>query len=473
MRILLVEDDLDYVKNIRYQLANKRSDIHYTFAKSLISAEIALRNDFYDLIILDLKIPTEDDLLDAEPEHGHLAFEYARTYAPGTPIFVLTGSSPEPFLDKLLGNITQVDIWGVGKLQNISFLQKHKFGSSFLKMVSPYIDGYSAIMDVELQGSLSEITEQDSRLIRIFSNSKNSVKCSVKMLSGGLSGVKVVRLSLTDANGAPLFEAVAKLGSETEVASESSRFDNHIMRLAGAATPRKLALVEYGAGDRFGVFYSLASGFETNAFDLAIADDDISELVISKIRDITQPWRDGVQETRKLVQEIRTHALEDQKFATLRGDVPFAWIEEFEQRRVQTKVGCCHGDLHGFNVLASHDGSPILIDYGDVGHASASWDAVTLELSLIFHKNGPLSKSTWPSLSQGRQWGNLDEYLIDCPIPKFVRACRVWANASSAGGREVAACAYAYLMRQLKYEDTDKEKALALIEGAKALFDKG
>jgi CheY-like chemotaxis protein len=473
MKILVVEDDAQYVRNIQFQLSSIRGDIRYTFARSLTSAETMLRNGFYDLIILDLKIPTSDELLDAEPEHGHLAFEHARHYAPGTPVVVLTGSSAEPFLDKLLENTNQVDLWGNGKLRNVYFLPKHKFGSSFAQAVSPYISGYSAIMDVELQGELEEIGEKDSRLIRIFCNGKKAVKCSMMMLSGGLSGAKVIRLSLTDASGAPLFEAVAKIGSKDDVSSESARFDNHIVRLNGAATPRKLALIEYGAGERFGVFYSLAAGHETNAFALALVDDDVSESVVFKIRDLTQPWREGVPESRKLVHEIRLHALSDEKLFQFRDKIPLPWIEEFEQRRVQIKVGCCHGDLHGFNVLATRDGSPILIDYGDVGHASASWDAVTLELSLIFHKDGPLHRSEWPSLTQARQWGNLDIYLVGCPVPKFIRACRFWAYDASAGGREVAACAYAYLMRQMKYEDTDNEKAFALMEGAKALFEMG
>jgi len=48
-----------------------------------------------------------------------------------------------------------------------------------------------------------------------------------------------------------------------------------------------------------------------------------------------------------------------------------------------------------------------------------------------------------------------------------VKACRAWAHEVAAGGREVLASAYAYLVRQLKYPDTDKLLAQRLLESVK------
>ena len=127
--------------------------------------------------------------------------------------------------------------------------------------------------------------------------------------------------------------------------------------------------------------------------------------------------------------------------------------------------------MHGENVLVSADGSAVFIDYGDVGEATASHDAITLELSLLFHPKGPLRGGAWPTHAQAGSWGDLDRYVEGCPAETFVRECRAWAGRAAAGNREVAVTAYAYLMRQLKYEDTDKVLALALLAGAKALFD--
>ncbi len=59
------------------------------------------------------------------------------------------------------------------------------------------------------------------------------------------------------------------------------------------------------------------------------------------------------------------------------------WADEFEDRNIQVRWCCAHGDLHGHNVLVATDGSACLIDYGDVMDAPASLDPVTLELSLF------------------------------------------------------------------------------------------
>jgi hypothetical protein len=67
--------------------------------------------------------------------------------------------------------------------------------------------------------------------------------------------------------------------------------------------------------------------------------------------------------------------------------------------------------------------------------------------------------------------GDLDPYLVGCPVEEFVRECRAWAARVGAGQREIAAAAYSYLVRQLKYRDTNKELALALLDGVKRYYD--
>ena len=65
----------------------------------------------------------------------------------------------------------------------------------------------------------------------------------------------------------------------------------------------------------------------------------------------------------------------------------------------------------------------------------------------------------------------MDAYVKDCPYAQFVNLCRGWALQAAAGNREVAASAYAYLVRQLKYGDTDKGRVLALLEGVLSFYD--
>ncbi len=123
-----------------------------------------------------------------------------------------------------------------------------------------------------------------------------------------------------------------------------------------------------------------------------------------------------------------------------------------------------HGDLHGENILVSPGGGVLVIDYGDVGFGSAPYDPMSLELSAVLQDN-PMLSSDWPTADACRRWHDLDAYLVGCPMPEFIRACRTWSEKLMVGRRELAACAYSYLLRQLKYSDTDKDRILALLEG--------
>jgi aminoglycoside phosphotransferase (APT) family kinase protein len=145
------------------------------------------------------------------------------------------------------------------------------------------------------------------------------------------------------------------------------------------------------------------------------------------------------------------------------------WVPAFEAHDIQTRWSRVHGDLHGGNVLLSEDRAAVLIDYGDVEDGPASLDPVTLELSLLFHKQGvPLAD--WPSADQARQWGDLNTYFVGCPAASFIRACRAWAGRAGAGQREEAAVAYSYLVRQPKYDDTNKELILSMLDGVKGHY---
>lgn len=57
-----------------------------------------------------------------------------------------------------------------------------------------------------------------------------------------------------------------------------------------------------------------------------------------------------------------------------------------------------------------------------------------------------------------------------CPIPEVIRNTRAWAHEVSAGRREVAASAYAYLLKQYKYADNDPRLIGALLEAVHNYF---
>jgi CheY-like chemotaxis protein len=470
--ILIVEDEADFIDELRHVLAEMPGASAVQIAKSRTSAFEFLEKEFFDLIILDLNIPTIDGALDTDPLHGHAVFAKARSEAPGTPILVLTGSPAEDFIPALLRQQQQIDIWGEGRnVGTIDFLKKYEFDDcpARLKPVASAID---RLGEVELDRGQLNLAIEDDRLIRIFARKFGGTRCVVSLLGGGLSGAKVVRLRVTDSGGVLLHDAVAKLGTPQDIRNEGMRFDNQVSRLDPSATPRKLATLDFGARAQAGIFYGLADPgrFNATGFEVAKEGTARSGTMAKNIEGATKRWIDGVSQSRRTIKQIRQRVLADADLAELKGGFPLGWVDEFESHPIQTRWACIHGDLHGSNILVSADGAIVLIDYGDVGEGPASLDPVTLELSLLFHPQSPLAGSGWPSQEEAAQWGNLDEYLRRCPSPIMVSECRQWALRVAAGNREIAASAYGYLVRQLKYKDTDKNLVLALLDGVRSHY---
>ena len=470
LHVLIVEDDDDFVDELRETIATLPGDSNIRIAGSRDQAYEMLDDEFLDLVILDLKIPTVSDGLDADPEHGHAVFNRIRTVAPGTPIFILTGSPAEDFIPALLSNQQQIDIWSEGrKTGTILFLRKLHIDQCPEKL-APVAEAIERLSDVELDRGGMNLTLAEDRLIRIFARKFHGVRCVVSGLGGGLSGARVIRLRVTDSQGVQVHNAVAKLSTPLDVRRENDCYDHYVTRLAPAATPRKLATLEFGAHKLAGVFFGLADGFDESAFDVACNAPERSEAVIHSIEGATERWIVGVPETRRTVGELRQRLLTDESVNQIREAFNLNWIADFEAREIQARWACCHGDLHGCNVLVSQ-AQVALIDYGDVDGGPASLDPVTLELSLLFHPDAPHRAGPWPSADQARRWGDLDAYLENCPFPEFVRECRKWGLRVAAGNREVAVSAYSYLARQLKYDDTDKDRALALLDGVRLFYD--
>lgn len=183
-------------------------------------------------------------------------------------------------------------------------------------------------------------------------------------------------------------------------------------------------------------------------------------------------WHKRSVQERKTIRDIRRTLLSDDNFHRITKQYSICDANEFEDRSLQCKISCIHGDLHGENVLVSQekDGST-LIDYGDVMQGCSILDPLTLECSFLFHEKSPYKN--WPTLEAIKHWNSLEDYLIDCPYSDEIRFCREWIQEIGVNNnRELAACLYSYALRQLKYDDTDKEKALALIHKSFELFDK-
>ena len=146
-------------------------------------------------------------------------------------------------------------------------------------------------------------------------------------------------------------------------------------------------------------------------------------------------------------------------------DYDLKWAKRLESRTIYVKWSTTHGDLHGGNIMLDDTNRPALIDFNDIGQRPAVFDWITLELSLIFNIKGPAKETAWPTLQQCENWADLDSFVEGSPFEGFVRTCRAKALLTCTGERELWVVAYAYLLRQFRYDDTDKERLKALIDG--------
>ena len=467
MRLLIVEDNEDFVRTLVEIMKQLDPEVTYIVEDSKQSALARIDAEFFDLIVLDLNIPTISGAPDGDRAHGYAVFADARVAAPGTPLIVLTGSPAEEYFPSLLKESNNSDIWGGQvRLPVVAFHQKHKL-DSFPHVLEAYVKQLIELKGIEINRNGVLLSDAEERLVRIFARQSDSTKVSLSQITSGFSGARVLRLRVTNANGVLIHDTVCKIGDQKDIQDEDQKYQKYVSRLPPEATPRKLATLEYGGKKTSAVFYGLAKDFSLSANNF-LDDNKSPNNVIKRLEQLLFQWI-TTGESRKMVGEIRCRLLNDEKYRDL-ARCP-AWSNNLEKQEIQVKWGIAHGDLHTLNILISEHGFPILIDYGDVGEGPSSLDPVTLELCLFFHPQGVLRGSEWPTIIQAKKWGDLDAYLAGCPYPEFIRACREWALRIAAGEREVAAVAYSYLIRQLKYPETDAVRAAALLEGTKAYYD--
>ncbi|RYZ91575.1 MAG: response regulator, partial [Proteobacteria bacterium] len=245
MNVLLIEDDPDFITALVEIVNDSGDNVQIKVASSRNSAEQFLTSDFFDLIVLDLNIPTLDGELDQDPAHGHSVFASSRLQSPGTPVIILTGSSGEDFIHSLLQHSEKADIWGSGTSPLIAFHRKHSL-DTFPDLFSIYANQIQALSAIELHRNGLKLSEEEDRLIRIFAKKVDAARCSVAQIGGGLSGSRVFRLSLRNGGGDIIHDVVCKLSTNEIIKDEGERYNKHVARLPPEATPRKLEVIEHG-----------------------------------------------------------------------------------------------------------------------------------------------------------------------------------------------------------------------------------
>jgi CheY-like chemotaxis protein len=463
MKILIVEDDPTYLNTLREGLADIVG-AEVIFARSRDAGVSAIEAEHFDLAILDLKVPTIDDALDAEVAHGRAVYAHLREHSPGTPVCFLTGFATEDFFTEILQDAEKVDIWGSGdQFPLVQNLRKTKL-SDAIAVVRNVSDQVRLTDEVEVN-SIVDLSGPETRVVKIFARRTQAALVQVRELSGGLSAVHILELRMRSSTGATRLVCAARLGDRPAIKAELAAYQTEVIRLRNGSYSPLAGDVFFGASRMAGAFYRLIEDYQTIAERLREDPTSATQLV-AELRTIEGDWTSGVPAAPRQVKSIRQIAVTDPVLATLAPRLNGINIAEFERRQASCRLCTQHRDLHLSNILVGPHNQPILIDFASVGSAPASFDPVTLELSLLFHPVGRSLVGDWPSPEAAENWLDIETYVRNCPAAELVRACREWALAVGAGRRELLASLYAISVRQLQYADTNKELAQALIRCA-------
>lgn len=470
-KVLVVEDEEDFFENIGQAFSDLGVQCEVTWAQSRDSALREASNGFFDLTVLDQKIPTIDGALDAHVDHGRAVWDELYNSSPGMPVLILTALSADDIISTVVRRSKHQRIWGgVTKFPTVEHVRKSNF-EKFPEIIASYISSIDALRDIEVQvHDGTNLDEQQRRLCQLFVSRNNGVRCKVRKLSGGLSGSAVYHLFVFDSYGGKIQNAVLKVGTKEMVDAENENL-GLINRLQAAASPRLLESLYFGVKDLAAIAYQLAEGYDRNIFDLIEKYPGDLPAALAGISNQRQSWVDAKSQMRKSVADVRRTVLADASAAELSKTYGLDWLPAFESRTLQVHWGCIHGDLHGENILLNNDCLPVFIDYGDVREGPLAMDWMTLECSSLFHPGAPSFDLVSAERVSPESWNETSSYSSNAHLTAFFSGCRERAAGEGLLPRELIAAAYSYVLRQLKYEDTDKGLALAILESLRNKFD--
>lgn len=460
MKVLVVEDQAEMRDLLVDELSRIDARFEIVVAGSAEDAQHELVANAFDLLVCDLRIPPTAASFDADPKHGYAVAASARAVHPGMPMIFLTGNATVRETGEALSVAPTADLFGDSMMPVVRLFEKNRL-ADFFEHVAYMRDLLLSLDEISVRvvDGVSSLPPMAVRALRIYATRRGAASVDAWVL-GGLSGATVLRAAMFDSLGGLICNVFAKIGDQAKISEEMVRYERHVRGVLPIhAFAPEAGQVLFNLRDKSAIFYSVADAYGRSLFD------SLEELSVDTLVDLQEalgPWHERHVEHSLVVGEFRRRFLSDEKALEIGADLSFG--HAYEQVTVQADIGVQHGDLHCGNVLVDGAGSPLLIDFGDVDTYPTGYDAVVLELSLVFHSDSPFRASGWPTISQARRWWDLDEYLRDCPVPDFVRLCREWALRASRG--DVAHIVYAHACRQFKYGDVDRELAAAFAEGA-------
>lgn len=467
MRLLLVEDDPSWVDVVGAALRKRIPELVLTVVGSRDAALEELASGVFDYIICDLKIPPCDAALDAEIQHGRAVIDNVASQHPGTPRLILSAFGEVEYHIEVAEGSDRVDAIGDGQLADIIVYRgKHRLDQA-IKIVVGFANRLRLTVDIEVMQKDGDeaLSYYELRLVQMLARRVDGRLVKTSRIGGGLSETTTLEVHILDSQGTLRAKQFVKTGSLDILQREKLRYERHVAPLVQIGLfAHLIQRVEAGAGSQGALAYGLGEG-RTSLTDVMREDASGAAMVVAKLAVCQQGWMVGGQTSEISVSDI-CQVLGTQMRTSVAEHLIGLDYQAFETRKALITRAVQHGDLHAENVLVDAANTPLLVDYGETRDLLAGYDPIALELSLLFHPKVKMIRGEWPTIAQAEAWIDLDVYVAGCPQEELVRQCRKWASSVTCSKRALLACVYAHAIRQLGYNETDKELARALIAGA-------
>lgn len=464
MNVLLIEDNKDLVDAIQDTLNDLDLAISLDCALSRDSAFSQLSANDYDLIICDLKIPTHDNALDLDVQHGMAVWDFINSEYPGMPTLVLSGFATLELSQEVIKGAKQDDLFGKNNPIPLHGLIQKKDLNDAIELIKEHAHEHRILDDIQITTPKNlQIIHPDEKILRICARRLDSIKISLKELPGGLSDSRTYQLVLHDRKENLRGSLFAKIDNHMDINDEANRLRQYGVPMLDIGNYAPLAdLVSSGGGKYAGLFFKLERGFDKSLFDMMENQPESLSAVVRNVSQIETPWKDAAYEETLSIKAIRESFLKDETVLHMLPE-SLDW-KSFEQNSVRCRIGHQHGDLHPANILVNSLLKPILIDFSEaVAERPIITDPLLLEMAMLFHPAGRQFSNGWPTEENISNWADIENYLVDCPLPSFIKACREWTMSEATDRQDIIAVAYAHTVRQLQYSVLDHQKIFTLV----------
>lgn len=445
---VLVEDELDQAEFTEGILRQEGYEVISFNTLSSALKFLDESNDLVDLFVLDRRLPMRigDDPTN---ELGDTLFERVRADYSDSRIIIFTGFADLPLIQGAMESGGQFPIRVNDPINLVSVLTKDQ-SLEFRRHVKSFRSLLQELDDIEIRDSASpsQLSELDRRCLRRVAYEFDAVCLIATKLAGGLTGAKVWKCEIRQAQGHAA-DVVVK----------------QVKKPAALGGLQDLLPLHNSASSR-GSVSGLAGG---NILSIQrLAGNDVQSLSAIILSDPKKACSciDQFANALKMVEEQSSSIT----LATL-GDSLISWDEMIPlmdkfgvsipspTMKVTVRMGLRHGDLHASNVMV--DGcTPVLIDFDSNCFSSSLLDPVTLLISTLVHPDSPIRGDRWPTTEEIKTQFGANTFGMSSAANLWFERTWQWIESCQSSPREFWGLVLAYAVRQLQYGDVVEDESV-------------